>query len=139
MLYWYNEFLYLISNMLCPIKVNITTIELIVRTSCYWILDLFCVKGKPSSSSLCTHRNCLHHVIYQQLFTWFERAICSSELSEKNLVTAFLKISSCKSLSAPFFVWLSLLCFSWNKMGPKFNTPKSGLLSWQDIVCMMTP
>ena len=29
--------------MSCPIKVNSNTIELTVRTSCYCILDLFCV------------------------------------------------------------------------------------------------
>ena len=31
-------------NMLCPIKVNSNTIELTVPTSCYWVLDLLCVK-----------------------------------------------------------------------------------------------
>ena len=29
--------------MLCPIKVNSNTIELIMQTSCYWIFDLLCL------------------------------------------------------------------------------------------------
>ena len=30
--------------MLCPIKVNSNTIDLIMHTSCYCVLDLLCVK-----------------------------------------------------------------------------------------------
>ena len=30
--------------MLCPIKGSSNTIELTVHTSCYWFLDLLCVK-----------------------------------------------------------------------------------------------
>ena len=39
----YNQILSSINIMLCPIKVNINTIELIVHTSCYCVLDLLCV------------------------------------------------------------------------------------------------
>ena len=31
------------NTKLCPIKVNSNTIELIVYTSCFWVLDLLCV------------------------------------------------------------------------------------------------
>ena len=34
-----------INTVLCPIKVNSNTIELTVPTSCYWVLDLLCVKN----------------------------------------------------------------------------------------------
>ena len=32
------------NTMVCPIKVKSNTIELTVHTSCYFILDLLCVK-----------------------------------------------------------------------------------------------
>ena len=32
-----------INAMLCPIKVDSNTIEPIVHTFCYWVLDLLCV------------------------------------------------------------------------------------------------
>ena len=41
--YWYNDILYHINIMLCPIKVNSNTIELIVHASSYCVLDLLCV------------------------------------------------------------------------------------------------
>ena len=33
-----------INTMLCPVKNNSNKIELTVHTSCYWVLDLLCVK-----------------------------------------------------------------------------------------------
>ena len=42
-MYWYNEILYRINTVLCAIKVNSNTIELITHTSCYCVLDLLCV------------------------------------------------------------------------------------------------
>ena len=33
----------MINIMSCPIKEKSTTIELTVRTSCYWVLELLCV------------------------------------------------------------------------------------------------
>ena len=35
--------------MLCPLKNNSNTIELTVDTSCYWVLDLLCVKSISTS------------------------------------------------------------------------------------------
>ena len=42
-MYWYNEILYNINTVLCPVKINNNTIELTVHTFCYWVLDLLCV------------------------------------------------------------------------------------------------
>ena len=43
----YNENMYCINTMSCPIKVNSNTIELIMHNSCHCVLDLRC--NQPSS------------------------------------------------------------------------------------------
>ena len=39
----YNEIMYRINTVMCPIKVNSNTVELAVHTTCCCILDLHCV------------------------------------------------------------------------------------------------
>ena len=40
---WHNKILHHINTVLSPIKVNSNTIEPIMHTSCYCVLDLHCV------------------------------------------------------------------------------------------------